>query len=51
MVPHAEMIIVPGATHSLLFERTDEVTGRVLSWLTRLPKAEENGSGAFDHCQ
>ena len=35
LVPHAEVEILPGCTHLVLFEATDKVRGLVLGWLER----------------
>lgn len=32
-VPHAQLTVFPAATHSLLWERTDEIVGALAAWL------------------
>lgn len=37
LLPHADVVVVPGATHSLMWEATETVVSSVLSWLERTP--------------
>jgi pimeloyl-ACP methyl ester carboxylesterase len=36
LVPHAQVEILPGCTHLVLFEATEQVRGLILDWLERL---------------
>ncbi len=38
-IPHARLELVPGCTHSILWEATDHVRAKILAWLAHPPPA------------
>lgn len=52
MVPQAEIVVVPGAGHGVLFQQTGLIADRVTSWLPPAPDTSpEDSRGPYDHSQ